>query len=79
MSYPSFLLSSATKGSPTVITSFTVLVVAESGVSGDLDGFGLAVVGKVGLLEVRVSLDLVDGGNDLGLGHKISETVFGEV
>ena len=47
--------------------------------SGDPNALGYALVERVGLSEVKVSLDLVDGGNDLGLGHKTFGAVFGEV
>jgi hypothetical protein len=49
---------------------------AEGAVRHDVDALLLAELDDVGLGEVRVQLDLVDGGDDGGLGEKLLEVLL---
>lgn len=60
-------------------TGHAVLVVAERRVSLDKDVLLLQVSSELGLLEVRVGLDLVDSGDDLAVGEEALKALLGEV
>ncbi len=49
------------------------------GEGGDVDAQGLCIADEVGLLQVRVNLDLEDGGLNPGVAHDISDPLAVEV